>query len=811
MAELNGGQLAVLLQNWNHPVIRPFLATAAAGLAAITVYEKGLPLDIDIKRLNHFIAHLAAPELGRGLYIPKKYMSPNHPSNEIFGILEPELFSVANITARTNTRLQTTSDVSTIIHHIGNDSTHVHFQTTSHFITSPPVLSFNTSGAPHTTTTLPIDTQAQNAGIVGNGGVLGLAAAGLIATGAFFVRKKYSNYKKAKAQKLTDEQLIAHLMIQLEESKASKLTDAQCISRLELQLDEVTASKVRIETVLKAAQKDVSICNEERNRLQGELLVSSILNSKLVQRLHEAKAEMNQNAKLVDDIIKRLEKSTAMLEEDRNIQMQTNSQLQDELSKAQSEVIGLRNEQLQADRLEMDGLVNELRSVGDEKTKLLDQLAASEAAANATRQRMSNKIDDLDRQIVNYKLLSLEAEEKSKEQVATTEVLRQEAREANMALDIAREKISRLEKEKTASDFPEPSISETGGEDNDDDDLDRDITGSTEGSQQPGLQQEAHPSNASESPSNSVDADEEQSQMSTKPPVPSSSELNIPRRKKRELWYVYWRDITSKLTYSDDKVHELELPCFDVRFSHIGLVCPAEDHEDRTLESGKVVEHTKCNLCLQWYTKKDMYDHLKTCKAFWEFAIRCGHCKKIFKYNTAFFDKHAPDCKTQAMEEDHSDEHFTLAKSEVDATTAEISRQASPSSMVFITPEKQINPAAPPFTPGGSTSGHARPIPTGPRFTGPNFQQGRGRSFNSPQSPCSPRNTPYMTLHGILPTHGTGFGTRYPAACPPNGPQAYSAPHDNSQAHRYPGPQHQGHPQNPHNFSPSSPGYTPRK
>ena len=799
MAELNGRQLAILLQNWNHSVIKPFLATAAAGLAAITVYERGIPIDIDIKRLNHFIAHLAAPELGRGLYTPDKYMSPDHPTTQIFGILEPELSSTAKITARTsvpelsdilssmetdgaNTHFQTTPDIPTIIHHIGSDGTHAH-QATSHLITPTPVLSSHISGAPYTTTTLLNDTQAQNASIVSNGGALGLATAGLVATGAIFLHKKFSNYRKAQAQRLTDEQLIAYLMLRLDDFKVSKITDGQLIAHLKLQLGDVTASKFRIETELKLAENDLRMSNEDKNRLRGQLSESSTLSDKLIQDLDKAELEGNQNTKMSNEIIKRLEESVAVLEKNRSTEMQAKSQLQDELSEAQSTVSILQDEkaahdlevqkQLRAFRLDMVDLTNKLQSADAEKTKLMDQLAASEAAA---------------------------------------EILRQEAREANIALETAKERISQLEKEKTVRDLCKQSVSKTCGEVDDDDDPNHGTTGSTEGSQQDSLQQEAYPASTPESSSQAitVEGDEELSQMSMTSSVPLSGELNIPRRKKREFWHSHWRDINSKKPYFDDAVYELELPCFDARFSSIGIVRPAENHEDRTLESGKVVEHTKCNLCLQWYTKKDMYDHLKTCKAFWELAVRCGHCKKIFKYNTAFFDKHAPNCETRSMEDDCSDEHFTLAKSEADAITTKNSQQVNPSSSVSIAPGKQINPDAPAFTPGDSLSGHKKPIPTGPRYTGSNFQQGRGASFTGPQSTRSPRNTPYMTLRGVSPAHGSGFGTHYPTACPPNGPQAYSAPRDNSQAHRYPGQQQQGYPQTPHTFSSFGPGYIPR-
>ncbi|CAI9632378.1 unnamed protein product [Alternaria burnsii] len=812
MAELNGRQLAILLQNWNHPVIKPFLATAAAGLAAITVYEKGLPIDIDTKRLNHFIAHLAAPELGRGLYTPDECMSPDHPTTQIFGISEPELSSTAEITARTNIpelsdilssmdteganrRFQTTQNIPTISHHIGSDGTHAH-QTTSHLITPTPVLSSHISEAPYTTTHLLSDTQAQNASIVSNGSALGLATAGLVATGAIFLYKKFRNYTKAQSQRLTEEQLIAYLMLQLDHFKASKITDGELIAHLKLQLDDVTASKFRIETALELAENDLRMSNEDKTRLRGQLSESSTLSNKLIQDLAKAELEGSQNTKMSNEIIKRLEESVAVLEKNRSTEMQAKSQLQDELSEAQSAVSILQDEkaahdlevqkQLRAFQLEMADLTKQLHSADAEKTKLVDQLAASEAAANGTQQRMSNKIDELDRQNTSHKSRLLKAEEDLEKQMATVKVLRQEAREANIALETAKERIFQLEKEKTVSELCKQSVSKTCGEVDDDDDPNHSTTGSTEGSQQDSLQQEAYPASTPESSSQAitVESNEELSQMSMTSSVPLSGELNIPRRKKREFWHSHWRDINSKNTYFDDAVCELKLPCFDARFSSIGIVRPAENHEDRTLESGKVVEHTKCNLCLQWYTKKDMYDHLKTCKAFWELAVRCGNCKKIFKYNTAFFDKHVPNCETRSMEDECSDEHFTLAKSEADATTTHNSQQGNSSSSVFIAPGKQINPDAPPFTPGGSLPGHEKPIPTGPRYAGSNFQQGRGTSFTGPQSTRSPRNAPYMTLRGVSPAHGSGFGTHYPTACPPNGLQVYSAPRDNSQAHR---------------------------
>jgi hypothetical protein len=122
--------------------------------------------------------------------------------------------------------------------------------------------------------------------------------------------------------------------------------------------------------------------------------------------------------------------------------------------------------------------------------------------------------------------------------------------------------------------------------------------------------------------------------------------------------------------YSNDKVHKMDLPCFDADFKGIGIALPAENHQDRTLADGKVLEHTQCKHCLQWYTKKDMYDHLKTCKAFWGIAIRCGTCKEIFKYNQAFFVQHVPDCKASSVEENGSEEHYTLANFGADTSTS---------------------------------------------------------------------------------------------------------------------------------------------
>ncbi|KAG9185520.1 hypothetical protein G6011_06451 [Alternaria panax] len=725
MAELNSGRLAILLQNWNHPVIRPFIATAAAGLAAITVYERGLSIDVDTKRLNHFIAHLAAPELGRGLYTSEKQLSPNYPATEIFGLLEPEQYCAAKI------------------------------------ITLAPVLPSNVSGVWHTAAALPAGKQEQAAILNGGNGISGLAAPAVVAAGAiFFAYKKYKTYcnnnKEAGEQKLKDAQCIAQLMLQLDEVKASKLTDGQHIAHLKLELDEATASKLKIETAIKAAENDSLVSSKDKDQLRGEFSVSTIMNDELMRKLDKTEEGKNRNARLVDEAIKRLEaekKRAAVLVDSCNTQVKKNSHLQDKLSKAQSAVCVLQDEksarerevqeQLQKVRLKKDDLANQLHYADVDKTKLKEQLATA----------------------------------------------RSENGNASLQIQPVSAEKTKLEKQKTARNLPKLSMSKTGGEDDNDNELNHDITGSTYGSQQRSSQQQARLPDTSGRSSNAITAevDGEQSPMSMTFSVPLSGELNIPRRKRREYWFGYWRFMNLGKVYPDDVVCEMELPCFDARFSRIGIVRPSEKRKDQMLESGKVPEHTKCNLCLQWYTKKDMYDHLKICKAFWELTIRCCRCTKIFKYNTAFFDGHVPDCKTQLTEENLSGDHFTLARSEVNATTTWISQQASPNSSVSVLPGKQTKPHAPTFTPKGSTPGLEKPISTGPRFLNMSFQQGRDTSFHNPQYARSPRFMPHVTPHHNLPAHGSGFGTTSPPARSPAGLETYLAPRDNSQTYGSPG------------------------
>jgi hypothetical protein len=511
MAELNGGQLVVLLENWKHPVIKPFLATTAAGLAAITVYEKGLSSGINIKRLNHFIAYLAAPELRRDRYTPEKQLSPNHPVSEIFGLLEPELFSAINTTARTST-----PDLKLLPSHA--------------------------SGAPQTTTSPPFGTQAQDINAGTNASILGLAAVVIaIATVAiFFAPKICSKYRTAKAQKLIEAQL-----------------------------------------------------NNEMKQLSKKLAVTMTLN---------------------------------------------------------------------------DGLFGKLEKVKQENERLKRQLE---------------------------------------------------------------------EKEKTTNAFSKLSIIEISGEDYNDDELGHNTTGSNDCSQQDSPQQQDCRPGMSESLSNITTTEEVMGEHASMPmtrSIPAFGEVNISNRKKREAWHSHWRSRAMMRVYSDDVVYKMELPCFDAWFAGIGIATPAARHEDRRLENGKLLEHTKCVHCLQWYTKKDMYDHLKTCKAFWELAIRCGHCKETFKYNTAFFDQHVPDCKAQSTEEDRLGEHYTLAILEAGTSTTQTFQQVGLSSSVFSSPKEQINRNASPFAPSGLPPWLRLPSSVGPHYASRDFQYARGTPFNSPQA-----------------------------------------------------------------------------
>ena len=111
-----------------------------------------------------------------------------------------------------------------------------------------------------------------------------------------------------------------------------------------------------------------------------------------------------------------------------------------------------------------------------------------------------------------------------------------------------------------------------------------------------------------------------------------------------------------KKIHSNDKVIPMELPCFDPDFDHVGIARPEENPDDR---------HIECPHCLQQYTKKDLWDHVDVCRAFWNLAIRCGHCSRIFKLNDAFYGLYAPECMKQVRDTEFSGYHYTLAKAGV--------------------------------------------------------------------------------------------------------------------------------------------------
>jgi hypothetical protein len=678
MAELNGGQLAILLQNWNHPVIKTFLATAAYGLA-IVIYEGGLPVNLNLKRLNYALAHVASPEQMRGLYLYPPEPSPNHPTSMIFERISPEPLSATNITARTSApelpgildriggedasaNLQNMLDVSNIIDSIGNDSTHVHFQSMSDLITPPPRLPSHTYGTQYTAVTPPVGIKPQTASVNSNGSIMGFAAVVFVAAvSSISAYQTYRHKKAAEAQKLNDAQVIAHLM---------------------LQLNEVRISKLDTETALKAAENDLAKSVSDRDQLRKRVSNLTIQHAQLIQALKEAQEESRKNAKLVQETIELLEaqqERVAELERDGKTQTQAYDNLRYELSKVQSTLSVLQDEksarelevqeQLQEVSLQKDNLANELQSAHADRMKLrkrLDSLQlATEgleahhkqalAALVATRVAAEKKDGAFEAKLAQMQSQIDAVLGMVQQKDSEAEAMRQQTREANIALSIAQERLVQLEKKTTTSGLPEPSIPKTGREADNDGEL-------------------SHcPSGMSESPSGTTTAEGvngEQSPMPMTMGYSPSGELNIPNRKRREHWHNHWltRNMR-KGVYSNDKVHKMDLPCFDADFKGIGIALPAENHQDRTLADGKVLEHTMCKHCLQWYTKKDMYDHLKTCKAFWGIAIRCGHCKEIFKYNQAFFVQHVPDCKARSAEENGSEEHYTLANFVADTST----------------------------------------------------------------------------------------------------------------------------------------------
>jgi len=136
----------------------------------------------------------------------------------------------------------------------------------------------------------------------------------------------------------------------------------------------------------------------------------------------------------------------------------------------------------------------------------------------------------------------------------------------------------------------------------------------------------------------------------------SSEKFQIPGKKRRKHWYNSWQKTNVKIVYSNDEVIEMKLPCFDPDFDHVGIARPEENPDDR---------HMKCDHCLQRYAKKDLWDHVDVCRAFWNLAIRCGHCRGIFKYNRAFFRQHEPECMSHLDDTEMCENHYTLAKARV--------------------------------------------------------------------------------------------------------------------------------------------------
>ena len=132
----------------------------------------------------------------------------------------------------------------------------------------------------------------------------------------------------------------------------------------------------------------------------------------------------------------------------------------------------------------------------------------------------------------------------------------------------------------------------------------------------------------------------------------SSNEFQIPGKKRKKHWYNSWQETNMKKMQSNDELIEMKLPCFDPDFKHIGIARPVENPDDR---------HRKCYHCLQSYERKDMWDHLDVCWAFWKLAVRCGRCNKIFKLNDAFFLQHERECLSHLGVTQMCKNHYTLA------------------------------------------------------------------------------------------------------------------------------------------------------
>jgi hypothetical protein len=119
------------------------------------------------------------------------------------------------------------------------------------------------------------------------------------------------------------------------------------------------------------------------------------------------------------------------------------------------------------------------------------------------------------------------------------------------------------------------------------------------------------------------------------------------RRHKRDQMFGHFNARNCFRSYRDDKIIMLNLPCHDDHYRGLKIPLPAEDH-DALQNHGKPA--LKCRMCREWYNNKDMHDHVLVCKAFFEYAIYCAGCDRIFNNNTAYKQQHSPMCSPPVVQ-----------------------------------------------------------------------------------------------------------------------------------------------------------------
>ncbi|CAO2657109.1 Nn.00g032350.m01.CDS01 [Neocucurbitaria sp. VM-36] len=96
--------------------------------------------------------------------------------------------------------------------------------------------------------------------------------------------------------------------------------------------------------------------------------------------------------------------------------------------------------------------------------------------------------------------------------------------------------------------------------------------------------------------------------------------------------------------YNDDKVTELQLPCFDPYYQDLPIPQPVKKEQLSMHTSSDI--YRECVACHESYTKSDLCDHLPLCIAFRDYATYCKHLHNKFyvKNNTAFKTMHVQHC-----------------------------------------------------------------------------------------------------------------------------------------------------------------------